>query len=58
MAHVDGALVVVVCTSAGRYRRRVFLTLASAERSAERAREAGHEASVVLARLVPVEVAR
>lgn len=51
---VRGALVVVVETPGGKYRRRTYLTLASAERALRRAEQAGHCASVVLARLVPV----
>ncbi len=51
-----GAFVVVVATSAGRYRRRVFLTLAASEHAAERARRAGHDAHVMLCRLDPVAV--
>lgn len=52
-AHVDGALVVVVSIHGG-FRRRVFLSLSSAERALLRAQEAGHEATIVLAKLVPV----
>ena len=51
---VRGTLVVVVETPGGKYRRRAFLTLASAERAVRRAEDAGHTASVVLARLEPV----
>lgn len=55
----DGVLVVVVrVTPVGdsepRYRRRIFLSLASAQRHAELARVRGHEARVILARLQPV----
>lgn len=52
--HVAGALVVVVDTGHGTHRRRVFLTVKSAQRAADRAIEAGHEAEIVLCRLVPV----
>ncbi len=52
---VRGTLVVVVETPGGKYRRRAFLTLASAQRAVARAEAAGHRASVVLARLEPVE---
>lgn len=48
---LDHVLVAVVQTGDDRYRRRVFLTLKSAERSVLRAREAGHEAEVVLCEL-------
>lgn len=48
-AHVDGAFVVLVETAYGRYRRRVWFTLAAAERAAEKARDAGHDSVVVLA---------
>ena len=53
-SQVRGTLVVVVETAAGKYRRRAFLTLASAQRAVERAETAGHPASMVLARLEPV----
>lgn len=49
---VDGVLVAVVRLDSGRYRRRVFLSLASAQRSVERARARGQAAEVVLAQLV------
>lgn len=52
--HVAGALVVVVDTSHGRHRRRVFMTVKSAQRAADRAIEAGHSAEIVLCRLIPV----
>lgn len=51
---VSGLFAVVVTTSEGRYRRRVWLTLAPAQRAAERAVEAGHVATVVLCRLEPI----
>ncbi len=53
---VRGTMVVVVETEVGKYRRRAFLTLASAQRAVERAEAAGHRASIVLARLEPVAV--
>jgi len=53
-AQVDGAFVVLVQTSHGRYRRRVWLTLAPAERAARKATEAGHNAVVILAERKPV----
>lgn len=43
-------------TGAGRYRRRLFLTLAAAENAVSRARERGQYAEIILVRLVPVEV--
>lgn len=52
--HVAGAYVAVVHTAHGKHRRRVFLTLSSAQSAVDRAIEAGHEADVVLCRLVPV----
>lgn len=52
--HVDGAFVVLVRTSQGRYRRRVWLTLAPAERAAQKAIDAGHSATVILSELKPL----
>jgi hypothetical protein len=52
--HVDGIFVVVVGTTSGRYRRRCFLTVAAAERHANRARAAGHNCTVYLAELRPL----
>ena len=43
-------------TGNGRYRRRLFLTLAAAENAVRRARERGQYAEVVLVRVVPVGV--
>ena len=43
-------------TGAGRYRRRLFLTLAAAENAVARARARGQYAEVVLVRVVPVGV--
>jgi hypothetical protein len=51
---LDGAFVVVVKTTGGRYRRRCFLSVAAAERAAARAVEAGHNATIVLAELRPL----
>lgn len=51
---LDGTYVVVVLLPHEKYRRRVFLSLASAQRHADRAELAGHRAKVVLARLEPV----
>jgi hypothetical protein len=52
--HVDGAFVLVVKVTGGRYRRRCFLSAASAERAARNALEAGHNATVYLAELKPL----
>ena len=52
--HVNGAFVVVVETTGGKYRRRCFLTAASAERAARSAQAAGHNAEVFLAELKPL----
>jgi hypothetical protein len=41
--HVDGTFVVVVRVTGGKYRRRCFLSAASAERAARNALEAGHK---------------
>jgi hypothetical protein len=51
-----GAFVVVVHLLGERHRRRVFLTLAAAERAARRAEDAGHRAQVLLSRIVPLGV--
>jgi hypothetical protein len=51
---VAQVLVLVVQTSGDQYRRRVFLSLAAAERAARRAEVKGHDAHVILCRLVPV----
>ena len=47
---------VLVETGEGRYRRRLFLTLASAERAVTRARERGKYAYLVLVTLTPQAV--
>ena len=52
--HVDGTFVVVVKVSGGKYRRRCFLSAASAEKAARNALEAGHNATVYLAELKPL----
>lgn len=52
--YVAGALVVVVDTGHGKHRRRVYFNLPSAQRAADRAIEAGHDAEIVLCRIVPV----
>ena len=53
-AHVDGSFVLVVKVTGGKYRRRCFLTAASAERAARRAQDAGHNATIYLAELKPL----
>lgn len=53
---VRGCLVLVVETPSGKYRRRTFLSLSSAERACQKARAAGHPASVIVAQLHPVAV--
>jgi hypothetical protein len=52
--HIDGCFVLVVKVTGGRYRRRCFLTAASAERAARNALDAGHDAQVYLAQLEPL----
>lgn len=54
VAAVEHAHAVVVETPAGRVNRRLFLSLHSAERALDRARERGHEATMLLVELVPV----
>lgn len=51
---VDGAYVVVVCGPAGRYRRRVFLSVASAQRAVDRATARGQSSRIVLSQLTPL----
>lgn len=53
-ALVTGVHVVVVETTGGKHRRRVYLTLNSAQLAADRAVMAGHSAHIVLAQLMPV----
>ena len=52
--HVDGAFVLVVHVTEGRYRRRCFLTAAAAERAARNALDRGENATVYLAELKPL----
>ena len=52
--HVDGTFVLVVKVTGGKYRRRCFLSAASAEKAARNALEAGHDATVFLAELKPL----
>ncbi len=55
LAHsVDGTFVVVVEHPGAKYRRRAYLTVASAERSAANARAKGHTVTVYLAELKPL----
>jgi hypothetical protein len=53
-ALITGVHVVVVETAAGKYRRRVYLSLDSAQRAADRAIMAGHPAHLILCQLTPV----
>jgi hypothetical protein len=53
-ADIASAYVVVVFTPAGKYVRRVFLSLHSATAAMQRARKRGQPAEMVLCRLVPV----
>jgi hypothetical protein len=52
--HVDGTFILVVKVTGGKYRRRWFLSAASAEKAARNALEAGHNATVYLAELKPL----
>jgi hypothetical protein len=52
--HVDGAFVLVVKVTGGRYRRRCFLSAASAQRAVDRALARGENAVVYLAALQPL----
>lgn len=45
---------VLVENPAGKYRRRLFLTLASAQRAKDRATARGQYAAIILVRIVPV----
>ena len=51
---IDGAFVVVVKVTGGKYRRRTFLTVASAQRAADNARALGHAATIYLSELRPL----
>ena len=53
-ALVTGVHVVIVETPAGKYRRRVYLSLDSAQKAADRAIMAGHQSSLILCKLMPV----
>ena len=54
--HVRDRFCVVVEPSAGHFRTRIFMTLAAAEKAAERAIAGGHEVTVILSRIDPVSV--
>jgi hypothetical protein len=41
-------------SAAGKYRRRVYFNLPSAQRAADRAIMAGHSAHIILCQLMPV----
>ncbi|SMX80704.1 hypothetical protein BSP109_01638 [Brevibacterium sp. Mu109] len=49
------ALAVLVEDSSGRYRRRLYLSLRSAERAVQRAQQRGRDARAILVSLEPVE---
>lgn len=53
---VQGVFVTVVQDDRGHARRKIYLSLAAAQHAVERARDRGHEASVVLCQLQPVGV--
>lgn len=56
---VDGAFVVVVRHPNGRMHRRVFLTIASAQRAARNAADRGQRSRVILSELKPLyDIAR
>lgn len=48
------ALVVLVTDKNGKYRRRLYLSLRSAEKAVQRARARGRDAHVILCRIEPV----
>jgi hypothetical protein len=52
--HIDGTFVLVVKVTGGKYRRRCFLSAASAEKAARNAIESGHNAVIFLAELKPL----
>ncbi|TDT30882.1 hypothetical protein [Naumannella halotolerans] len=53
-AQVDGAFVVLVRVADDRYRRRVFLTVKSAENHARKAQQRGQDARIFLCELKPL----
>lgn len=48
---LEDAYAVLVSTTGGRWRRRLFLSLSAAERAADSARDRGHAAELILVRL-------
>lgn len=52
--HINGVFVVLVTTLKGGYHRRCFLSLRSAQRAAEKARERGQTATITLCELKPL----
>ena len=52
--HIGGTWVLVVEIAEDRHRRRCFLSVAAAERAAERARAGGRNCGVYLAELTPL----
>lgn len=51
---VDHALLVTRAIRGGKVRRRILLSLDAAQRAADRAEAAGHQATITLVRLLPV----
>lgn len=56
VALLDGVFVLVVRLDNDRTRRRVYVSLASAQKAAQRAEDLGHVAHVVLCELHPLGV--
>ena len=52
--HVDGAFVVVLKVTGGKYRRRCFLSVAAAQNAAQKATDRGEAATVMLCQLKPL----
>lgn len=52
-ALVAGVHVVVVTTSAGKFRRRVYFNLPNAQRAVDRATMSGHTAHIILCQIIP-----
>lgn len=55
LAQRGRALAVLIEDSSGRYRRRLYLSLRSAEKAVQRARERGRDARAILVSFEPVE---
>lgn len=53
-AQLDGAFGVIVETTPGRYRRRLFLTLSSAQNHVRRAQERGQNCRIYLGEMRPL----